>query len=231
MGAIDTVIALVIIAAVGFVLYKFVWPLINPSSTTPCTQDSDCPSGTVCKSDICRPKGSGPGGDSVAIYEEFSNTVIGVTSENKKKGGPLNYGSSADLPYILFEWDDSTSQFYLIDKDTGDKTGLCINAAGSAKKGNHLQLIDCNTCVCPDCSDESQCDCDGKTCNKDNQYYFNESDVDNGTVIKPIISKTETDLVWQLGDDSNKEIFFREPADTRGDQFRGKQLFTFRTSQ
>jgi len=201
------------------------WPLINPSPSTGCTQDSDCSSGTECKGGLCRPKGSGPGGNSVEIHEEFSNTVLGVNNDNLKKSGRLMYGDSADVPHRLFQWDDDTSQFYLIDKDTGDKKGFCINAGSGAKDGHVLTLYDCNNCVCTDCTDQSECDCSGKTCNTDNQWYFNESDVDSGVVIKPIISKSGTDLAWQLTSNSNKQIYLKTPADTRDDQFRGYQLF------
>lgn len=234
MAKIDTIIALIIVVVIGYVLYKFVWPMLNPTPEATCTQDSDCDTGNTCKDGICRPRGDGPGGgDTVEIKEKKSKNIIGVNNDNLKRGGRIIYGSSSDVPHSQFVWDDDTSQFYLIDKDTGDRTNLCINAGSGAKDGHVLTLYDCNTCTfCSDCTDTSICDdCGTNTCNKDNQWYFNEDDVNDGVIIKPITSKQGTNLAWQLMGTSNKQVYLKTPQDNKTKQFQGYQLFKIKTSQ
>ena len=172
-----------IVALVFYLLYKYVWPLLTPSPASTCQTDSDCNPEEKCKSGICREETIGTGTVVNIFNKEFPGEPVSVSEQSK--GSKLWLGRT----HSAFRWDAQSSQFYLVDNDTGEDTDLCINADGGPGDGHSLKLYPCNKCTgCTDCV-AGNCDCGKDSCDPNNQWYFNIDDISNGVHIKPLLAK------------------------------------------
>lgn len=181
-----------IVALVFYLVYKYVWPLVNPTPAPTCQTDSDCSLGHKCRSGVCREETIGTGTIVNIFNKEYPDTSVGVS--NLSKGSELWIGR----PYNTFRWDAQSSQFYLVDNDTGEDTDLCINAHKGPGDGHFLKLYPCNKCRgCTDC-DAGNCDCGKSSCDRNNQWSFNIDNISNGVQIKPkSVKHGRGDYAWE----------------------------------
>lgn len=177
------IIGFSLLALIVYLLYKYIWPLVNPSPAPSCETDSDCNPGEKCKSGICREETIGTGTVVNIFNKEYPDVPAGVSKTSK--GSELWLGR----PYNAFRWDAQSSQFYLVDSDTGEDTDLCINADKGPDDGHSLKLYPCNKCTgCTDCV-AGNCDCGKDSCDPNNQWKFNINNISTGVRIKPMLSK------------------------------------------